>query len=64
MSIGLTSVYSVPSAQLAECFIPRLQMPSVIRGKVRECPVFQTVFFKRTENFTFMEKQNVSGKVT
>ena len=62
MPMGLTSVYSIPPAQL-DVSISRLQVSSVIRGEVRESRVFQTVFFNGVQNLPFRKDEGFQGDV-
>ena len=62
MPMGLTSVYSIPPAQL-DVSISRLQVSPVIRGEVRESRVFQTVFFNGVQNLPFRKDEGFQGDV-
>ena len=59
---GLTSVYSIPPAQL-DVSISRLQVSPVIRGEVRESRVFQAVFFNGVQNLPFRKDAAFQGDV-
>ena len=62
MPMGLTSVYSVPPAQL-DVSVSRLQVSPVIRGEVRKSRVFQTVFFNSIQNLPFGKDGAFQGNV-
>ena len=62
MPTGLTSVNSIPPAQL-DMSVSRLQVSPVIRGEVRESRVFQAVYFNGVQNLPFRKDAAFQGNV-